>query len=113
MEFKNICTICKNEFISNSYNRKTCSDKCKKEHLNKYQKEYKKDNKDMQLKAVKKYREKNKETISKKASEKWLKQKNREVLTDKGKKAKATKNENKKIKNLSVDLLLQEFGDIE
>lgn len=113
MNFKNICVSCGNEFVSKSFNRKTCSDECKKEHLNKYQREYKKNNKHIAQKASKNYREKNKEALSKKASEKWLRKNNREVLTEKGKKAKVTKDENKRIKNLSVDLLLQEFGDIE
>ena len=102
MEFKNICIVCNSNFISKSFNRKTCSDECKREHTNKYQLEH-----------SKKYYENNKEKISKRDAEKWLKKTNREELTDKGKKAKITKEENKRIMNIGVDLLLQEFGNIE
>ena len=112
-EFENICIICKSDFISKSFIRKTCSDKCKKEYLNKYKKEYNNNNKEMYRIASKKYYESNKEIVNKRDAERWLKKNNREKLTEKGQKAKATKDENKKIKRLSVDLLLQEFGDIE
>lgn len=113
MEFKNICIVCNSNFISKSFNRKTCSDECKQKHLYSYKKEYMKDNKDMFVKASTKYYEKNKEKISKKKAEEWIKKTNREELTDKGKKAKITKEENKRIMNLGVDSLLQEFGNIE
>ena len=106
MEFKNICIVCNSNFISKSFNRKTCSDKCKREHTNKYQ-----------LELSKKYYENNKEKISKKNAEKWLRKTNKKELTEKGKKIRITREENKKIKNLSanlsIDLLLQEFGNVE
>ena len=113
MEFKNICIVCNSNFISKSFNRKTCSDECKQKHLYSYKKEYMKDNKDMLVEAYKKYYENNKEKISKRDAEKWLKKTNKKELTDKGKKAKITKEENKRIMNIGVDLLLQEFGNIE
>ncbi len=93
-----ICKYCNIEFIFTNGNQTHCSPDCSKKTS--------KEN-------TKRYELKNKEKISIKASEKWLKKNNINHLSEMGIKSNITKAYNKKIKNCSVDCLLEEFGDIE